>query len=328
MSRLLVVGATGQLGSEVVRQAAALGLPVRALVRRSSRHLHLETNGVELAYGDLKDAESLKEACAGVTAVVSTATVVFPQGRYSFEEDEGKGYTNLVEACRQQGVQQLLFTSIAVPFSASNLRRVPSLRFKAACEKLIRESGVPYTIFRCTPFMDDYFALMGSSIPLRGEVCATLNRSRGLTRLTRRLLGTTIEQWGVALVPGPSAARHAFIAVKDVAAYLVAAIGASHAYNATFEVGGPHSISWQDVAEIYAELLGRRVLALSTPVGMYRTLARASQPWSQAFSNQMALLRALGEHETRVDSRDVAQRFGVSLTSAETYLSEKVHAGR
>ncbi len=327
MSRLLVVGATGQLGTEVVRQARAAGRSVRALVRRSSRHLHLQAAGVDIAYGDLRDLESLRAACEGVDAVVATATVVFPTGQYDFDQDEGRGYENLARACLEGGVAQLLFSSIAMPFSQEYLQRVPSLRMKAASEKVIRESGVPYTIFRFTPFMDDYFALMGSALPLRGEVAATLARSRGMTRVMRQALGSSIERWGIAAVPGPASARHAFIAVRDVAAYLLAAVGAQHALGATLEVGGPEALSWQEVGDIYSELFGRRVATLSTPAQLYGALASASAKVSQAFANQMSLLWVLGQNETTLDSRILARRFGVSPMTALQYLTDKWQAG-
>src|SRR5699024_7770414 len=62
---VLVVGATGQLGTAVVDRLRAAGHPVRALVRPSSPRA-FEPDGVELAFGDLRDPESLVAACQGV----------------------------------------------------------------------------------------------------------------------------------------------------------------------------------------------------------------------------------------------------------------------
>ena len=59
---VLVVGATGQLGTRVVNQLVALQRPVRALVRLRSRHEHLRLTGVELVKGDLTDAASIDAA--------------------------------------------------------------------------------------------------------------------------------------------------------------------------------------------------------------------------------------------------------------------------
>ena len=141
MGVTLVVGATGQLGTAVVRRARAAGREVRALIRPSSDHAHLRSRGVELCYGDLRDRDSLSAACSGATEVIATATVVFPRGGYSFERDEGVGYRDLLRACREQGVAQFLFTS-TLRFPEPYVSRVPTLRLKRTVEQLAREGRI------------------------------------------------------------------------------------------------------------------------------------------------------------------------------------------
>ena len=70
-TRLLVVGATGGIGSRVVAAAQQLDLPVRALVRDVAR-AERTLPGVELVRGDLERADSLADALAGVDAIVFT----------------------------------------------------------------------------------------------------------------------------------------------------------------------------------------------------------------------------------------------------------------
>ena len=60
---VLVVGASGQLGTRVVQQLAAAQRPVRAFVRPTSQQAHLRLPGVELVQGDLGDAASIDAAC-------------------------------------------------------------------------------------------------------------------------------------------------------------------------------------------------------------------------------------------------------------------------
>ena len=74
---VLVAGATGLVGMEVCRQLVGKGERVRALVRETSAPEKLDAlraAGVELFQGDLKDPESLRGACRGVEAVISTAS--------------------------------------------------------------------------------------------------------------------------------------------------------------------------------------------------------------------------------------------------------------
>src|SRR5213078_3988368 len=74
---ILVVGATGLLGSEICQLLVAGGQPVRALIRSSSDRTKVEKLrrlGVETFEGDLKNRSSLDAACRGMSAIISTAS--------------------------------------------------------------------------------------------------------------------------------------------------------------------------------------------------------------------------------------------------------------
>jgi uncharacterized protein YbjT (DUF2867 family) len=101
---ILVVGATGLLGTEICRRLAKQGEKVRALVRTTSspeKVAFLEKCGVELCVGDLKDTDSLAGACNGVNAVISTASSTLSrQAGDSIESVDDHGQLNLVEASK------------------------------------------------------------------------------------------------------------------------------------------------------------------------------------------------------------------------------------
>ena len=87
---VLVVGATGQLGTAVVDRLAKARVRVRALVRPTSPR-EFATEGVELAFGDLREPESLVAACQGMATVVATANAVVPRVPGTFDEVEDTG---------------------------------------------------------------------------------------------------------------------------------------------------------------------------------------------------------------------------------------------
>ena len=172
---ILVVGATGQLGDAVVRKLVEKGSPVRALARTTSSYQHLQRAGIELVFGDLRDAASLLAACENVETVIATANAAVPsQSGDSFKAIDGQGYRNLIEACNQQGVRRFVYTSVSIgPMDD----QIPLLREKRLTEKRLQESGLDYTIFRADAFMDVAFAMMGSDIPVKGSEAATVRRS-------------------------------------------------------------------------------------------------------------------------------------------------------
>src|SRR6266446_4376372 len=98
---ILIVGATGQLGTALVRRLASKGEKVRAFVRPTSKSEHLKDPNVELAFGDLRDADSLEAACKGADVIIATANTVAPNAKYSFEQIEAQGYRNLLASAKR-----------------------------------------------------------------------------------------------------------------------------------------------------------------------------------------------------------------------------------
>lgn len=316
---MLVVGATGQLGTAVVRRLGAAGSAVRALARRASSYRHLEGAGVDIAFGDLREPASLDAACRDVETVVATANAVVPRGGGRFRDTEDRGYTNLIAACRRQGVRRFVHMSVPkTPFDA----RVPTFAAKRRTEEALAQSGLQVSIFRGSLFMDDWFALMGSLIPLRGAEAHTLQRPFWFSRAFLGAVGHSIERRGIALVPGDGRTRHAFVALDDVAAVLAAAASTAGS-SGIFEIGGPEVLSWQEVVDRFSEVLGRRIRALRTPAGVYRALAAALGPFSEAASNLMALSWVTAVAETPWDSGELFRRFGVTPTSASDFLRRR-----
>ena len=316
---VLVVGATGQLGTRVVQQLAAAGRSVRAFVRPGSRHEHLGLPGVQRVHGDLRDAASLEAACNGAGAVIATANAVAPLHGSTFEAVEDRGYADLIQACRRQRCGR--FVMISVPVTRHDAA-VPLFRYKRLIEQRLTASGHEYTVLRAGPFMDDWFALIGSRLPARGDPAALIRRPWGFLQTFMGAVGGLIEQRGIALVPGPADTRHPFIAVDDVARYLVRATDHPAALNAVLEVGGPQSLSWAEVAALYAQVLGRPVRVVSVPGAVFRGQQWLMRPFSQAASNIMGL-NWIASRTMAVDDLGHAATFGLTLTTAEVFLRAK-----
>src|SRR5882724_8466403 len=116
---VLVVGATGLVGSDVCEKLARRGEKVRALVRRTSAEekiASLKTSGADLFLGDLKDPDSIAAACRGVEAVISTASSTLShQAGDSIESVDAAGQLNLVNTAKSCNVERFLFVSFRRP---------------------------------------------------------------------------------------------------------------------------------------------------------------------------------------------------------------------
>ncbi len=139
---LLLTGATGRVGSALLRRLTSARVPVRCLVR-DPRRLGAERVRVQIALGDLADPPSFRNALRGVTTVVHLAASRRDQPRGSIEELNGIATWRLVQAAERAGVEHFVFTS-ALGASAHNRTRF--LRAKALAEQAVVESPLRHTI--------------------------------------------------------------------------------------------------------------------------------------------------------------------------------------
>ncbi|MDR1271079.1 MAG: NAD-dependent epimerase/dehydratase family protein [Planctomycetaceae bacterium] len=106
----LVIGGMGFLGSEIVRQLLERGEKVRAFCRRQPA----EPSHAEIVLGDLSDRQSLCNACRGVETVYHTASLPSISVHWKpFYETNIVGTQNVLDACRENGVRRLVYTSSA-----------------------------------------------------------------------------------------------------------------------------------------------------------------------------------------------------------------------
>lgn len=111
----LVTGATGLVGTHVVRRLQRDGWKVRALVRDAARASALGRGGVELAVGDVLDGESFARAAAGCSVVFHTAAAVTPSGGWeAFQRPNVEGTRHAIAATQRAGARLVHVSSVAV----------------------------------------------------------------------------------------------------------------------------------------------------------------------------------------------------------------------
>lgn len=106
----IVTGANGFLGLYLVEQLTRLGLPVRAVCRRSNPDL--EATGAELFFADVTDRQAMLAACAGGQVVYHAAAVAGIWGKWEhFHQTNTLGTLHVIEGCRAHRVPKLVYTS-------------------------------------------------------------------------------------------------------------------------------------------------------------------------------------------------------------------------
>ncbi|MGC4081924.1 MAG: SDR family oxidoreductase [Vicinamibacterales bacterium] len=278
---VLLVGGTGQLGGRIARELLSRGVKVRALCRNGSGYGALRRMGADIAIGDLKDPESLSNACAGADIVMTTANSGRRGGDDTVDTVDVAGSRALIDAARQAGVVRFIYTSV---WGATAESPVPFIRAKAGSEAYLKASGMAWTILAPNAFMESWPGMV---------------------------VGAPAAAGRDVVVVGEGRRRHAFVAEHDVAQFATAAVMNDATRNRHLPIGGPAAHSWLDVVQIYEEALGRAIAVRHVEPG-----TRVDGVPDAL----LALLAGLDTFDSDFDSSALASALGVMQTPLAAWV--------
>jgi uncharacterized protein YbjT (DUF2867 family) len=244
---ILLTGATGTVGSALLRRLTGAGEPVRCLVR-DPRRLGEHRVRVQIAMGDLADPPSFRNALRGVSTVVHLAAAIRDEPHASIEELNAVATLRLVRAAERTGARRFVFFSA---MGAAHHSRTRFFRAKALAREAVESSSLETTIF--SP----------SIVYAPGDPWLTL--------LERFAYLPAIP------VSGSGRALYQPIWAEDVADCVVAALMASGPRRRSYELAGPETLSYDDIVRAAMRSNGRRRRLLHVPLPAVRASLRALQ---------------------------------------------------
>jgi uncharacterized protein YbjT (DUF2867 family) len=285
----LVVGATGSLGFETCARLRAKGVSVRALVRPDSpRKSEFSNLDIEVASGDLKDPASLEAACAGARCVVSTASAMNSRNNAdNLKTVDLKGHASLVRAAKNAGVEHFVHVSIS---SEANPRAV-LVRYKRRVERIVRESGMAWTVIQPAAFMETWFSPAG---------------------------GWEIDRGRVRIV-GPGTTRFNPVSLYDVAEFAALSVVRDDLRRRVIPVGGPDVITAVDALQMLEEMTGRSFAVKQVSAAVIGVASRMLRPFDPALSSAFALAVGSG-HDEVIDMALVLAEIPVELTTLRQFF--------
>lgn len=245
---ILLTGATGLIGSALLRRLTAAGEPVRCLVR-DPRRLGAERVRVQIALGDLGDPPSFRHALRGVSTVIHVAGSIRDQPGASIEELNGVATWRMVRAAERAGVRRfVLFSAL----SASTRSPARFFRAKALAERAVAQSGLGHTIFA------------PSIVYSPGDPWL---------RLLERL-----SLLPVMPVSGRGRAEYQPIWAEDAADCVVAALDRDGAGGGAerYELAGPETLSHDAIVALALRSFGRRRPLVHVPLPAVRAVLRGA----------------------------------------------------
>jgi uncharacterized protein YbjT (DUF2867 family) len=289
-SRVLVAGATGQLGRVITRKLVASGTNVRALARNREALAQFAPDA-EIAAVDLRDLAKLTDACRGVDQIVATANNNMGKGVTSPTRIDLGAYQNLCAAARNTGVRRLTYVSYK---GVSQDAVVDIFRVKWYIEDAIRRSGVPYVMLRPTAFMEIWID---------------------------QIVAKGIREKGVATIFGDGTSVTNYISVDDVAEFAVKILSRPDVVNEAVDAGGPSNLSQNDVATLVERRLQSSGKRRHVPVAALRLLPPLVRPFNELAARLMTLgLYRATEAVPFPGWKASADRFGVAPRTVESYV--------
>ena len=239
---VLVTGATGLLGRQVVQRLLDTNHEVRVMVRSPGRERVLHSPPTDVFYGDVSDPNALTEACRDISEVIHLVAVI-RGNRRQFDAINRQGTANVVTAAKASGsVRRFIHVSAN---GATNTPRLQYLHSKWLGEQAVVTGGIPYVILRPS-------LIFGPGDEFTSAVAALAK----ITPITPMI--------------GSGNNRLQPIHVDDVARCVVGALTGDVKSSQIVEIGGPQQLTYNEIVATVAHTVGRSGRTLNIPLWMIR----------------------------------------------------------
>lgn len=180
MKKIAVIGATGMLGKPVVEQLVKAGFTVSALVRNIEAAQKVLPDSVELVQGNISNADDLDKFLKDKEIVYLNLSVAQEEKKTDFHT-ETDGLKKLIPIATKHGVKRLAFlSSLVMNYQGMNGFNWWVFDVKKEAVELVKNSGIAYTIFYPSTFMESFFlAMNGNRLGLAGDSVAKLHYIAG-----------------------------------------------------------------------------------------------------------------------------------------------------
>ncbi|MGF1602301.1 MAG: SDR family oxidoreductase [Thermosynechococcaceae cyanobacterium] len=242
--KVLVVGATGTLGRQIVRHAIDEGYNVACLVRNLRKAAFLKEWGASLIQGDLSKPDTIAPALQGVDAVIDAATTR-PTDPISTRIVDWDGKVALIQAAETAAIKRFIFMSI---MGSQKYAHVPLMDLKSCTEDFLAETKLDYTVLKPSGFFQ---GLIGQyAIPiLDGQAVWVMGQGSAI----------------------------AYMDTQDIAKFAVKALKQPALSRKTFDLAGPKAWTPRSIIQLCENISGEEAKTLTLPISVLRIAQRIAR---------------------------------------------------
>ena len=242
--KVLLAGAFGHLGQDVLRSLVNAGHEVKAV---DAVVREVDFSGFEALQADLTSKEAVKGICEGMDAVITTVGLTkASQTVTAYDIDYGAN-KNLLDEAVASGVKNFGFVSV---LKASKGKDIPMLGAKAKFEEALKASGITYVIFRPTGYFYD----------------------------TAHIFQPKVEAGKVSLLKTKNPVRCNVIDTPDFADYIVEHLCDE---NKEYDVGGTETYTYEEIAKMFFAAAGKEPKISYVPAFMFDLIIMMSPKWKR-----------------------------------------------
>lgn len=244
MKNITIIGSTGMIGTPVTKEIIKAGFNVTLLVRNIDKAKEIFGENVTYILGDLENLESLNQSMQNADAIYINISTTAEHKENQFNP-EVIGLNNILEMAKKNGVKQVAYLSSFIARNYKGNWWVMNAK-KSGIEKL-KNSGIPYTIFYPSNFMENFENGM-----IDGNKINTIGKSVN-------------KAW--------------WISGEDFGKQVANALKSENSLNKEYPVQGLESFTMMEAAKVYAKNYNKAQLKVANlPLGLAKFLAHFVKP--------------------------------------------------
>ncbi len=294
---ILVAGAGGHVGREIVKKAVNLGISIRCFDMVAFDPAGIDASGLEIVNGDITCIEDVKKAMQGIDTVMFVLGLKRQTKDLTHEMVENGGMQNVIISAKEAGVKHIMYISA---LGVSPEAKASSLIAKGNSEKTLISSGIDYTIFRPSGYFVDFAEHFAPKIKETGKFTLI---GEGLTKIQP-------------------------LAPSDLAEAFIQSIDNPKVKNKIFKISGPEIFTLADTVYLTAKVVGCPVKLTKLPFGLMNMIFSfmafvTGKRGLKDFLYRMSRDSVCSEEETR----EIKEVFNLKFQCLEPWLCAVLEKG-